>query len=167
MSERRKKCRVCHVEKAVSTLDSTGRCQSCANAWAATARGMTYGKFMALLREGQLGKQVELQNRINHQRDTRIYCKNCGGMVLGKEKYDGFCCRECMVKWEQREDNTKERGTFKEKPKKAERLCKNCGKKVEGGKQYCDRRCRYLFNRDHIMMQQKMYRERKNAGVKK
>lgn len=166
MSESRKKCRVCKVEKAVSVLDSTGRCQSCAMAVAATDAGMTYGKYTARLREGRLEKQEKLQSRINGQCFAAIYCKNCGGIIPEKEKYEGFCCRECKLEWEERDKNAFERGIYKEKimPK---RVCRYCGAPVDGKKQYCGPKCKYLKNQEQIMENQKVYREKKKAGVRR
>lgn len=163
MGEMRKRCRVCKVEKAASALDSTGRCQSCADAKAATDAAMTYGKYTELRREGLFEKQVQLQNRINRQRFSYTYCKNCGGIIPEKEKYDGFCCRECKVEWEKREQDAMARGASKEKPQSEPkiRVCRNCGAAVEGKKQYCGPRCKYVFNHERIMQQQKGYREKR------
>lgn len=162
MSEGWRRCRVCHAEKAASALDETGRCHGCATAAAATDAGMTYGKYTALRRSGLLPKQVALQARINRQRFAGIYCKNCGQRI--PEGSEGFCCQECREKWEQQEKDSEERGIFLQPTKPEEkkpRFCRNCGKPVTGKKQYCDHRCKYIYNQAHIMLLQREYRKRK------
>lgn len=157
MSERKKRCRVCKIEKAISDLDGTGRCRGCALAVAATNSGMSYGKYTALQREGQLRKQQQLQNRVKRQQYAEIYCKNCGGIIPNQAKYEGFCCRECEVKWEKRERDAKQRGAIAEtkNPPAAPHYCLQCGKKIPRNRKYCSDSCKYLYNQDLKQQEEK------------
>ncbi len=162
MSEGWRRCWVCHAEKDASALDETGRCHGCATAAAATDAGMTYGKYTALRRSGLLGKQLALQDRLNRQRYSRIYCKNCGGTI--PEGSEEFCCLECEESWERKESG--ETAQEREKPKEKKiRTCRFCGKPVTGKRQYCGRRCQYLYNRDHNLELQRGYREKKRGAA--
>lgn len=146
-------------------MDETGRCHGCATAAAATDAGMTYGKYTALRRSGLLPKQAALQARINRQRFAGIYCKNCGQRI--PEGSEGFCCQECREKWEQQEKDGEERGAFgqsEKRPGKKGGVCLNCGKRVDGKKMYCGRRCQYQYNREHILLLQKRYRNNRYDG---
>ena len=153
---RKRKCRVCKVEKAASVLDETGRCKSCAMAKAATDAGMTYGKYTAMIRSRNREKQAQLEKRIKSERYEAVYCKRCGGIIPTKAKYEGFCCRECYLAFEQQEKDAKERGVFK-KPR--EKVCLNCGAPLGGNKKYCSNRCKYLHNQDRINERNRIYRE--------
>ena len=146
MSERKKRCRVCKIEKAISDLDGTGRCRGCALAVAATNSGMSYGKYTALQREGQLRKQ-QLQNRVKRQQYAEIYCKNCGGIIPNQGKYEGFCCRDCQLAWEKRERDKQEPGAINnKKPPAAPHRCLHCGKEIPRIRRYCSDGCKYLHN---------------------
>lgn len=157
---RKRKCRVCKVEKAVSQLDETGRCKSCARVKAATDAGMTYGKYTAIMRCRNREKQAQLENRIKRNRYEAVYCKHCGGIIPTKAKYEGFCCRECFLAFQQQEKETMERGVYK-KPR--EKVCLNCGAPLGGNKKYCSNRCKYLHNQDRINERNRTYREKKKG----
>lgn len=157
MSNGEKQCRVCKTPKARSDLDDTGRCRSCSLAKEATDAGMSYGKYMALRREGLLRKQ-QPQNRIKRQQYAEIYCKNCGGIIPNQAKYEGFCCRECEAKWEKRERDAKQRGAIVEtvKPPAAPHYCLKCGKEIPRNRKYCCDTCKYLYNQEMKKQEEKV-----------
>ena len=165
MSEVEKRCRVCKSPKARSELDNTGRCRSCALAVAATNSGMSYGKYTALQREGQLRKQQQLQNRVKRQQYAEIYCKNCGGIIPNQGKYEEFCCRECQLDWEKKEREKQERGAIEEskKPPAAPHHCLHCGKEIPKRRRYCSDFCKCLHRQQ---LEKKKQEEREAAKAK-
>lgn len=88
------KCRICHV---VAEIDAQGRCHSCADAYMATVRKTTYGKYMAQKAADSLTEEIE----IPISPDCKI-CKGCGKPFwpsAGKRQlYCSFDCAENAAK---------------------------------------------------------------------
>lgn len=147
-----KACRVCLVIMPVTELDSTGRCQGCADANNAVEHKMTYGKYIGARYERE--RPIIEAREIAYQRHksgcrTRDNCQNCGGIIPKGSKYGNFCCRECREAYEKRDREAKERGAISAKPGPKPRgtNCIQCGKPLVGRQRlYCSERCKYLHH---------------------
>lgn len=128
--------------------------------------GTTYGKLVAK-------RYSENQDRMakeESQKKCARVCRNCGSLIPARSKNMEFCCRECRIAFEKREEDARMRGAFKESEKKKqaepERRCPYCGQIVTGKKKYCSYRCSYLFNYDNSCKRKKEQsaRRREESG---
>ena len=123
--------------------------------------GTTYGKLVA---KRYSADQNRIQNEVSQSQRSR-FCRNCGGIVPENSKNVDFCCRECRIAWEKREEDARNRGAIAETGKKEaagrERRCPYCGQIVTGKKTYCSQRCNYLFNQEKAKQRSKEQSVRK------
>lgn len=155
-SEKKGRCRICHVEKSRDELNQNGgRCHSCMMAKQATDQGITYGKMQGITFSAMNEKIAEKERLLglyNTRRKAKKKesdrCRKCGGFILAGNKYEGFCCRECKAEYEKQQMDAVERGAIADAPPVKNNLfCVNCGKALTGKQlKYCCKECDAAYN---------------------